>query len=134
MNNRGKLRTGIIGTVLAAICCFTPFLVVLLGAVGLSAWLGWLDYALFPAMFASMGLIAQALYLRAGKTGPRPGAIIAAAVVALSALLFWLEFGFALRISFAAAAGVAAYAFYLRSSSTRRAGAPLDDNKMEHPS
>ena len=88
MKNRGKLRTGIIGTVLAAICCFTPFLVVLLGAVGLSAWLGWLDYALFPAMFASMGLIAHALYIRAGKIGPRPDAIIVVAVVTLSALLF----------------------------------------------
>mgnify|MGYP001079184138 FL=1 len=134
MKNRGKLRTGIIGTVLAAICCFTPFLVVLLGAVGLSAWLGWLDYALFPAMFASMGLIVHTLYLSAGKIGPRPDAIIVAAVVALSALLFWLEFGFALRISFAAAAAVAAYAYYLRTSSARRAGAALDDNKMEHPS
>jgi hypothetical protein len=133
MKNRGNLRTGIIGTVLAAICCFTPLLVVLLGAVGLSAWLGWLDYALFPAMFASMGLIAHALYIRAGKIGPRPDAIIVAAVVALSALLFWLEFGFALRISFAAAA-VAAYAYYLRTSSARRAGAALDDNKMGHPS
>jgi len=32
--------TGIVGTVIAALCCFTPALVVLLGAVGLSAWLG----------------------------------------------------------------------------------------------
>jgi mercuric ion transport protein len=29
-----------------AICCFTPALVILLGAVGLSPWLGWVDYVL----------------------------------------------------------------------------------------
>ena len=48
MNNRGLLRTGIIGTVIAALCCFTPILVILLGTVGLSAMLGLLDYVLFP--------------------------------------------------------------------------------------
>jgi len=134
MKEKTPLRTGIIGTVIAAVCCFTPFLVVLLGAVGLSAWLGWLDYVLFPALFAFMGLVAHALYLRAGKVGPRPDATILAAVVALSALLFWLEFGFALRISIAAATAVAAYAYYLRSASARRAGAPLGGNKMEQQS
>ena len=33
MNDRTLLRTGVIGTVIAALCCFTPVLVVLLGAV-----------------------------------------------------------------------------------------------------
>jgi len=33
-----------------AICCFTPVLVILLGAVGLSSWLGWLDYVLLPSL------------------------------------------------------------------------------------
>ncbi len=129
MNDRKLFRNGVVGTVIAAICCFTPFLVIVLGAVGLSAWLGWLDYVLFPAMFASMGLVAQALYLRAGKTGASPKGYIAAAVVVLSALLFWLEFRFALRLSIAAAAAVAAYAFYLR-----RAGTPLDGKKLEQRS
>ena len=50
MTDRGLLTTGIVGTIIAAICCFTPALVVLLGAVGLSAWLGWLDYVLLPAL------------------------------------------------------------------------------------
>lgn len=44
------LKTGIIGAIIAAICCFTPVLVVLLGAVGLSAALGWLDYILLPLL------------------------------------------------------------------------------------
>ncbi len=62
MNDRNLLRTGIIGTVTAAICCFTPVLVILLGAVGLSAWLGWLDYVLFPALAIFLGLTGYAFY------------------------------------------------------------------------
>ncbi len=50
MTDRGLLTTGVVGTIIAGICCFTPALVVLLGAVGLSAWLGWLDYVLLPAL------------------------------------------------------------------------------------
>jgi mercuric ion transport protein len=44
------MKTGLIGTIVVALCCFTPILVVLLGAVGLSAWLGWIDFVLFPAL------------------------------------------------------------------------------------
>ena len=62
MNDRRLLRTGIVGSVVAAICCFTPALVLLLGAVGLSAWLGWLDYVLFPALAVFLGLTAWAVY------------------------------------------------------------------------
>ena len=119
MKKKPSLRTGVIGTIIAVICCFTPALVVLLGVAGLSAWLGWLDYGLFPIMFGSLGLIAHALYLRAGNVGRRPNGYILAAVIALSALLFWLEFRFALRISIAAAAAVAAYAYYLRAAAAR---------------
>ena len=49
MTNSTLLKTGIIGALIAALCCFTPPLVVLLGTVGLSAWLGWLDFVLLPA-------------------------------------------------------------------------------------
>jgi mercuric ion transport protein len=35
MNNDRLLKIGIIGTVVAALCCFTPILVVLVAAVGL---------------------------------------------------------------------------------------------------
>ena len=71
MNDRNLLRTGIIGTVTAAICCFTPVLVILLGAVGLSAWLGWLDYVLFPALAIFLGLTGYAVYrLKRKPTAP----------------------------------------------------------------
>lgn len=62
MKDRTILRTGVIGSVVAAICCFTPVLVVLLGALGLSAWLGWLDYVLFPMLGAFLGLTAYGLW------------------------------------------------------------------------
>ena len=49
-NQSRLLKVGLIGTVIAALCCFTPVLVILFGAVGLSALLGWLDYVLLPAL------------------------------------------------------------------------------------
>ncbi len=64
MNDRTLLRTGVIGSVIAAICCFTPVLVLLFAAVGLSAWMGWwLDYfVLFPALAIFLGLTGYAVY------------------------------------------------------------------------
>jgi mercuric ion transport protein len=44
------LITGIVGTVISAICCFTPILVISLSAIGLSAVSAYLDAILFPAM------------------------------------------------------------------------------------
>jgi mercuric ion transport protein len=49
-SDNGLLKVGIVGTVIAALCCFTPILVVLVGVVGLSAITGYLDYVLFPAL------------------------------------------------------------------------------------
>ena len=62
MKERTLLRVGAAGTALAIVCCFTPPLVLLLGAVGLSAWLGWLDYVLLPAMLGFAGLTVYGLY------------------------------------------------------------------------
>ncbi|MGH6918654.1 MAG: mercury resistance system transport protein MerF [Geminicoccaceae bacterium] len=64
MTEKGLLSVGIIGTVVAALCCFTPVLVVLLAAVGLSAVIGWLDYVLWPALVFFLGLTAFALWKR----------------------------------------------------------------------
>ena len=64
MNNRTLLKTGIAGSVIAAICCATPILVILLAAVGLSAWVGWLDYILIPALVIFVGITIYALHRR----------------------------------------------------------------------
>jgi len=64
MENRMLLKTGLAGATIAAVCCFTPAPVVLLGAVGLSAWLGWLDYLLIPALLFFAALTLYALLRR----------------------------------------------------------------------
>ncbi len=58
------LLTGSVGSVIAAICCFTPLLVVLFAAVGVSAWLTWIDFVLWPMLFLSLALTAYALVRR----------------------------------------------------------------------
>ncbi len=64
MDNRRLLRIGIIGSVIAALCCFTTVLVSLLAVVGLSAAVGWLDYVLFPALFIFIGITIYAVHRR----------------------------------------------------------------------
>ncbi len=64
MNDRKLLRVGIVGAVVAALCCFTPILVVLLGVVGLSALVGWLDVVLLPALAVFLGITVYALWRR----------------------------------------------------------------------
>jgi len=79
MNERRLLKTGVVGSVVAAICCFTPALVVVLGALGLSAWLGWIDYVLLPALGVFLAITGYALYrintrAGAGARGDRESA------------------------------------------------------------
>ncbi|MCZ6454967.1 MAG: mercury resistance system transport protein MerF, partial [Alphaproteobacteria bacterium] len=47
---------------IAAVCCFTPALVILVTAVGLSAVIGYLDYVLFPALAFFLALTAYGVY------------------------------------------------------------------------
>ncbi len=58
------LLVGVIGTIFAALCCFTPVLIVLIGAVGLSAFVGYLDYVLLPALLFFVLLTLYALWRR----------------------------------------------------------------------
>lgn len=62
MNRTFLLKFGVIGAVVAALCCFTPILVVLFAAVGLSWAVGYLDYVLFPALFIFLGITAYAVW------------------------------------------------------------------------
>lgn len=62
MNNNKLLATGLIGTVIAALCCFTPVLVILLGVVGLSAIIGYLDLVLLPALVIFLGITIYAIW------------------------------------------------------------------------
>jgi len=64
MKESAVLKTGLIGATVAAICCFTPVLVIGLGAVGLSAWLGGLDYVLLPTLAVFVAVTLYGFYLR----------------------------------------------------------------------
>jgi len=55
------LKTGITGTVISALCCFTSVLVILFGAVGLAGWVGYLDYVLMPSLLFFLALTIFAL-------------------------------------------------------------------------
>ena len=44
------LYAAITGTIIVALCCFTPILVVTVGIVGLGALTPYLDYVLYPAL------------------------------------------------------------------------------------
>ena len=64
MANDKLLRTGVIGVLLTVLCCFTPTLVVTLGAVRLASWAGGLDFVLFPLMALFLAMIGYAIYRR----------------------------------------------------------------------
>lgn len=66
MDKRKLFRVGLIGTVIAAVCCFTPVLVVLLGVLGLSAVVGVLDVVLLPILGLFIAITIYALIRKAG--------------------------------------------------------------------
>lgn len=68
MTNKSLLKIGIIGTIVTARCCFTPLLVILLSAVGLSALIGWLDVVLLPALAIFLIITGYALWQRYRRT------------------------------------------------------------------
>lgn len=61
-NPKTLLRVSVIGTVLVALCCFTPILVILLSTLGLAALTGYLDYVLLPALAFFIGLTFYAVW------------------------------------------------------------------------
>ncbi|WP_306131935.1 mercury resistance system transport protein MerF [Roseivivax marinus] len=68
MRDDKLLVTGIVGTAVTALCCFTPLLVVGLGVVGLGTAVAWLDIVLLPALgfFILLTLYAFARRRRRG--------------------------------------------------------------------
>jgi mercuric ion transport protein len=69
--NARLLKTGLVGTLVAAVCCLTPVLAVLFGAAGLSAWLGYADYVLWPALAIFLALTAYAVARQRRLQQPR---------------------------------------------------------------
>ncbi|MDG2268848.1 MAG: mercury resistance system transport protein MerF [Alphaproteobacteria bacterium] len=68
MTSKPCLTIGIWGSVIAAVCFFTPILVVVLSALGLSGLIGVLDYVLLPTLAIFLAITGLALWKR--KTTP----------------------------------------------------------------
>jgi len=62
INDPALIHTGTAGAIVAAICCATPILAVLLPLAGLGAWLARVDWVPLLLLAASLGLIAWDLY------------------------------------------------------------------------
>ena len=65
MKNNRLFKVGIVGSILSALCCFTPVLVVLFSAVGLSSMLGLIDYIVLPALAVFVLLTIYAVLKKA---------------------------------------------------------------------
>ena len=70
MKDQTLLRAGIVGGIVAAVCCATPLLALALAALGLSAWLAWADYVLLPLIALCLALVALAVW-RSRRTPAR---------------------------------------------------------------
>jgi mercuric ion transport protein len=68
MTDRKLLRLGLAGSLVAALCCFTPILVWALGALGLGALIAGLDAVLWPALVVFVGLTLYALIRKQRRT------------------------------------------------------------------
>lgn len=64
MKDDTLVKTGIAGGVVAALCCATPVLALILGGVGLSVLSAKADFVLIPVLVASVALVGIGLYRR----------------------------------------------------------------------
>jgi mercuric ion transport protein len=74
--NTKLIGMGTAAAALSMLCCATPVLAVLLGALGFTAFVAKLDYVLIPVFIASIALVIFALVRRrrscATKTRSQP--------------------------------------------------------------
>ncbi|MEN8262893.1 MAG: mercury resistance system transport protein MerF [Nitrospirota bacterium] len=66
--NKKAFLVSLAGTIIIAVCCFTPFLVLVLGVIGLSIMIPYLDYLLLPALGLFI-LITIFAFIRWEKSG-----------------------------------------------------------------
>lgn len=67
MRDRALVRAGIVGAILAAICCAAPLLAVGLPLAGLSASLAGAGPVVFSLIVAGLGLVAWGFHHRRAK-------------------------------------------------------------------
>lgn len=67
MSDRALGRAGMVGAILAAICCAVPLLAVGLPLAGLGAWLAGAGLVVLPLMIAGLGLVAWGIHHRRAR-------------------------------------------------------------------
>jgi len=68
------IRIGVAGSIVSAVCCFTPFLALVLSSAGLAAMIVYADAVLLPFLAGFIVLTGFALWRRRKKTTkPDPG-------------------------------------------------------------
>ena len=65
--NDKLFATGMIGTLVTALCCFTPVLVWGLSGLGLAALTGYLDLVLLPVLFGFAAITVYALWWKTSR-------------------------------------------------------------------
>jgi mercuric ion transport protein len=70
VDNNKLIVTGVTGAAITAFCstCGAPLLATVLAALGLSAWLGSIDYLLLAVMVLFLGLAGYGLYRLRGES------------------------------------------------------------------
>ena len=69
MNPRRLFRIGAVGTVITALCCFTPLLVIGLTSLGFASAIAYLDMILLPLLGIFALLLAFALVQKVRSNG-----------------------------------------------------------------
>ena len=64
---RNTFIASLIGTVAVAVCCFTPLLVIIFGAIGLGTVIPYLDFILLPAL-AVLIIVTAISFIKWRKT------------------------------------------------------------------
>lgn len=57
MKSKKTFIAGVVGAFVVLLCCATPLLVILFGAIGLGVLTGYLDYVLLPVLLIFLGMI-----------------------------------------------------------------------------
>lgn len=71
MKSEKTLIAGVIGVLIVLLCCATPLLIILFGALGLGMITGYLEYVLLPFLLIFLGMIFYSYDKSAKSTGKR---------------------------------------------------------------
>jgi mercuric ion transport protein len=62
MRDRALITTGVVGGLIATVCCATPLLAIAFGAIDFTAWLAKANYIVMPALIICLAPVGFGLY------------------------------------------------------------------------